>query len=74
MVGRKLTIFWRGGGLYLEGLIHVGAYFLEFCGISVFRTVGSFLLRGESRTQGIQRALKLSSHFCQLMSLLYDPL
>ena len=36
-----------GGGAYTcRGL------FLEFCCISMFRTVGSFLLRGESRTQG----------------------
>ena len=59
-----------GGGLYMEGLIFG---ILRYLHVPCSRLL-SVTWRGSNRKE-IQRAqLQLSSHFCQLMFLLYHPL
>ena len=64
-----------GGGLYLEGLIHyAGAYSWNFAVSPCSVQSAPFFCVARFEPKEIQRALQLSSHFCQLMFLLYHPL
>ena len=48
----EFFFFWGGGGLYLEGLIHGGAYFRNFTVYGLYK--GVLLLEGRNPVQVTQ--------------------